>query len=121
MTFIKTILVRKRGALLKVLLAIPAVWVITTLALMDRSSDKDTNSGAVKLRHDVRKPQQHIGEDTGGNAAALEEKLKEEKLKEINLERIKNQHPRQEKLVEAEKISSKPVEVHEVSRFNIII
>lgn len=123
MAFLRTVLVRKRGVLLKIMLAVPAVYIITTLALMDRSAEKDGNSGGVK----VRKPQQHLGggDDTGSNGGPVDPAINAIESREaraageredVDGGKLVNLHPRQEKLVVEEKHTSKPDEPHEVSK-----
>ena len=113
MAFLKTILIRKRGLLFKIVLAVPAVWVIMSLALMDRSPEKDPNAGAVKIRHDLRKTQQHIDRDGDGAPGAVAVGSKEARDSVIaQPDKLVNEHPRQEKLVDVDKPEEPP---HEVS------
>ncbi|XP_018011031.1 putative polypeptide N-acetylgalactosaminyltransferase 9 isoform X2 [Hyalella azteca] len=118
MAFLRTILVRKRGILVKVLIAVPAVYLIVTLALMDRSPDKDLNSiGAEKLRHDVRKPQQHVaGADDGNPMEAARNFFMDKKDSQASEDRgrLQNQHPRVEKLVDIPPKTTDKKEDHEI-------
>ncbi|XP_069971983.1 putative polypeptide N-acetylgalactosaminyltransferase 9 isoform X3 [Penaeus vannamei] len=58
MVFIKTMLVRRRGVLLKLVVALPALWLLVSLATLSEKADKGDAMdlpAAVQVRHEQNK------------------------------------------------------------------
>jgi len=92
MVFIKTFLVRKRATIFKIVLLIPLVYLIATLAVVDKpSGSSDVKEQALEHHESVRKPQQLVG---------AEEARPPPPPREEGRPSLPNLHPRLEKLVE---------------------
>ena len=119
---------RKRSLVVKLLIAIPVLWLFATLFVADKQSGKDSE---VKVRHDARKPQQHVDENNaafdninplGNDVNALENNAivnnLENNVKPFEntgnfapLGKLENLHPRNELVVQGKE--SAPREVSE--------
>ncbi|CAL4106068.1 unnamed protein product, partial [Meganyctiphanes norvegica] len=118
MGFLRTILVRRRGALLKIVLALPALWLL--LNIFTLSDSKPSESRHVEVREE-QGPIIHPEEPVIRNIKPqppIQERREDPIIEESNqrvpvpVEEKKPEPPKEEKVVEPE--PEKPHEIHAV-------
>ena len=126
MSFIKTLLVRRRGVLLKLVVAIPSLWILLTLVTLDKP-EKDASNEIphnIKRYRDTNNKNNHFVVNSNNNnninndnvEPNINDIVNQEEKEEDDVE-IRNAHPRKEKVIHPHKENKiKKVEIPEVTQ-----